>query len=350
MIPHEADVDRAVDKCLAAPCLEQARAGALDPAISKAIVKVAPYLAMACGDKLVLCWVGLDAEGAEYRHEVSRFVSEGQVGKDIIFAVAGEHIEALDGGSVKISYTLSSMSLPSSADSLLLQLNVGDPRSQLLPVVVNGAVGGTLDPDRVVEGVCVAIRPYARMAAGDRIVLSWKGVTAQTTFSDRLNIETFAVGQTLSFWVRPEFIAPSLGSAVTISYRVEQCGQLPRDSEPAQLSIGRLVRGPLLAPVVLEADEGWLDLPDSIDGVTVVIDNARTEEGELVYLKCNGTHFSHRDEREISRGMAGEPLVFIVPYRFWREHQDTTVRVFYSVERLDGVSQESEVMLVQVHS
>jgi hypothetical protein len=137
---------------------------------------------------------------------------------------------------------------------------------------------------------------------------------------------------------------------VVIRYCVEQRGQAPFYSEPAQLSIGPMVRAPLLAPVVLEADEGWLDLQDSIDGVTIVIDDAQTEEGELVYLKCDGVNFSHRDEREILREMAGEPLVFIVPYRFWREHQGSSVRISYSVERLDDVSQLSEAMLVQVQA
>ncbi|MNY49484.1 hypothetical protein D3C86_1849150 [compost metagenome] len=81
-----------------------------------------------------------------------------------------------------------------------------------------------------------------------------------------------------------------------------------------------------------------------------MIDGAGAEEGELVYLKCDGDYFNHRDDREITREMAGEPLVFVVPYRFWREHRDTTIRVAYTVERLDDVSQESEEVLVQVHS
>jgi hypothetical protein len=115
-----------------------------------------------------------------------------------------------------------------------------------------------------------------------------------------------------------------------------------------RLLIGPLQRGPLLAPEVLEAEEGRLDLQDAMDGVTVVVNDAQAEEGELVYLKCDGDYFNHRDDREITREMAGQPLVFIVPYRFWREHRDLTVRVSYSVERLDDVSQESEVTLVQV--
>jgi hypothetical protein len=331
-----------------APRLVQAEGGVLDPACRKAVVKVLPYPGMANGDRLVLFWSGLDAEGQLYWHEDSRFVSEGQLGNEVVFIVGSEHIAALDGGSLEVSYSITSRSLPGSMLSLPLQLGVGDARSVLLPVVVNDAVGAALDPERVPEGARVTIRPYARMAAGDRVVLFWEGPTPETSFNDRLMIESFSMGYELSFWVKPEFIEPALGSSVKISYCIEQHGQAPLFSEPTPLSIGPLQRLPLSPPVVLEAEEGWLDLQDSIDGVTVVIDDARTEAGELVYLKCDGVNFSHRDDRDISREMAGEPLVFIVPYRFWREHQGSTVRVSYSVERLDDVSQLSDVVLVQV--
>ncbi|WP_223485150.1 hypothetical protein [Pseudomonas sp. A-RE-19] len=350
MTTYKADYLSVLEQCMAAPQLDQADNATLDPADNKAIITVAPYPDMACGDKLVMYWSGIDAQGALYRHEVSRFVSEAQVGRAMVFCVGGAHIAALDGGSLEVYYALYSALLCEPVESRRLYLNVGDVRPALLPLVVDDAVGGTLDPDRVAEGVRITIKPYARMAVGDRVLLSWTGVTPQASFDDTLKVEFFAVGGELSFWVDPDCIAPNLGAAVTVSYCVERKGQASRFSEPVQLLIGPLERGPLLPPTVLEADEGWLDLQDAIDGVTVVIDNAQAEEGELVYLKCDGEHFNHRDDREISREMAGQPLVFIVPYRFWREHRDLTVRVAYSVERLDDVSQQSEATLVQVQS
>ncbi|KAA0967821.1 hypothetical protein [Pseudomonas sp. ANT_H12B] len=348
MTTHEAHTQNFVEQ--SRPVLEPAENAVLDPSERKAIIKLAPYPGMACGDKLLLSWIGLDVEGLAYKHEVTRFISEGQVDKEIVFTVASAHIAALDGGSLEVYYTLTSARLPAPVKSRHLQLDVGDARPDLLPAIANDAVGATLDPERVIEGALVTIRPYARMAPGDRVLLSWAGVTPQASFNDTLEVESFSVGGELSFWVSPDCIAPNLGSTVTISYCVVQEGEAPRYSQATQLLIGALVRGPLLPPVVLEADEGWLDLQEAIDGVTIVINDAQAEEGELVYLKCDGINFNHRDDREISREMAGEPLVFIVPYRFWRGHQDLTVRVSYSVERLDDVSQKSEVTLVQVQS
>jgi hypothetical protein len=348
MNTHEADTQTAVSQSM--PGLDQAQNGMLDPSDRKAIITVGPYPGMACGDKLLLSWVGLDVEGIAYTHEISRFVSEGQVAKEIVFTVAASHIAALDGGSLEVFYTLQSAQLPEPVQSRRLQLDVGDASPDLLPAMVNDAVGGTLDPERVLEGALVTIKPYARMAIGDRVLLSWAGVTPEASLDDALIVESFAVGAQLSLWISPDCIAPNLGSTVTVSYCVVQDGQTPRYSEPARLLIGPLQRGSLLAPEVLEAEEGRLDLQDAMDGVTVVVNDAQAEEGELVYLKCDGEYFNHRDDREITREMAGQPLVFIVPYRFWREHRDLTVRVSYSVERLDDVSQKSEVTLVQVQS
>ncbi|KII35123.1 hypothetical protein NL64_05525 [Pseudomonas fluorescens] len=332
------------------PVVDQAENAMLDPSDRKAVIKVEPYAGMTCGDKLRLSWVGLDVEGLVYRHEATRFISEAQVGMAMVFTVSAVHIAALDGGSLEIYYTLVSAGRPEPVHSPRLQLSVGDIKQDLLPVIANDAVGGTLDPERVSEGTLVSIRPYSRMVAGDRVLLAWAGSTPEASFNDTLKIEPFAVGSELSFWVPPDCIAPNLGATVALSYCVYHEGQPPRYSEPTQLVIGTLTREPLIPPIVLEADEGWLDLQDAMDGVTVVIEDAQTEEGELVYLKCDGEYFSHRDDRDISRDMAGQPLVFIVPYRFWREHRDLPVRVSYSVERLDDVSQLSDVTVVQVRS
>jgi hypothetical protein len=347
MTTHETSIPL---RLLPPPLLEPTENAVLDPSARRAVIRISHYPGMLCGDKLLLSWEGLDAEGRVYKHQVTRFVSEEQVGYDIVFVVPAAHIAALDGGSLEVFYTLQSVLRADAAHSSRLQLDVGDVSPDLLPAIVVDAVGGTIDPVRVREGTLVTIRPYARMAEGDRILLAWAGISSQASFNDTLKVESFAVGRELSFWINPEFIVPNLGASVALSYCVQQAGQAPRYSELVQLLIGPLSRQPLLPPLILEADEGRLDLQDAMDGITVVINGARVEEGELVYLKCDGDYFNHRDDREVTRDMVGEPLVFIVPYRFWREHRDTTIRVAYSIERLDDVSQESAVALMQVHS
>ncbi|WP_404822651.1 hypothetical protein [Pseudomonas botevensis] len=333
---------------LEAPRLDSVDGAVLDPALSRGIVRVAPYPGMACGDKLILRWDGLDLEGYAYQHEIVRFVSEGQVGKEVVFVVKGMHIAALDGGSLDVYWTLISAALAEPLSSARLQLSVGDSALRLLAPHVEESAGEVLDPDRVSHGVSVTLQPYARMTAGDRILLSWQGATTATEYSDALLVESFSVGETLSFWVAPETVTAHIGDKVTVRYRVLQASGATRDSEPTRIVFAALNRGVLDAPDVLEAEDGVLVVEDSIDGITVVLGNVQVQEGELVYLKCDGELFNHRDDREITRDMAGQPLVFIVPHRFWREHAGLTVRVAYSVEHLDDASQESAVTEVRV--
>jgi len=335
---------------LAAPMLEVLEGGMLDPSLSNAVVRIAPYPDMMCGDKLVLSWDGLDAEGLPYRYETSRSVSQGQVGRETVFVVKGVHVAALERGSLQVYWTLHSVALPGPVSSHRLQLDVGDPQSELLAPLIEDTVGGTLDPARVPQGTSVTVRPYARMAVGDRITLSWQGATPGLVITDVVTAEPFAVGQALSFWIGADSIAPYSMQEVSVSYRVESTDTQVRRSANSLILIAPLIRGDLAAPQVLEAQDGELEAADAVDGVTVVIANAQAEEGELVYLKCDGEYFSHRDDRDISRETAGQPLVFIVPYRFWREHRETVVQVSYSVERLDEVSQASGVTHIRVRA
>lgn len=341
---------RVSNELLPAATLDSLKGGTLDPSLGTVVVRIAPYANMACGDQLSLNWEGLDIEGFAYQHEMVRYVSEAQVGKDVVFVIKRMHIAALDGGSLEVYWKLLSAGSSVPAFSVRMQLSVGDTRPQLLAPIIEGAIGGTLDPARVKEGTLVVLQPYARMAVGDRVTMMWGADESPATFSDSLKVEDFAVADVLSFWIDGAHIAAHLAGEVVVRYQVEQAGGAVRESELARIAITAFFQGELDAPDVLEAEDGVLLNDDSIDGVTIVIGNARTQEGELVYLKCDGDLFNHRDDREITRETAGKPLIFIVPHRFWREHHGTTVRVAYTVERLDDVSQESAVTQIRVEA
>ncbi|WP_248741793.1 MULTISPECIES: hypothetical protein [unclassified Pseudomonas] len=335
---------------LPAASLEAVDGRVLDPSLSRVVIRIAPYPDMACGDRVVLNWHGLDIEGLPYRHEFARSISEAQLGRDIVFVIGSSHIAALDGGSLEVFWTLSSMKWLVPVSSVRTRLNVGDVLYSLLPPTVDDAVGGHLDPARVNEGTTVTLQPYAGMSVGDRVELFWQGAAEHASFRDSLIVESYAVGAPLVLGVDPRFIVPHPGSEVLVRYVIEQKTGALRESGSRDIIIAPLVRGVLAAPQVLEAREGALDVRETIDGVSIVISNAQVEVGELVYLRCDGEHYFHRDDREITSGMEIEPLVFIVPYRFWREHVGTAVRVSYSVERLDDVSQVSDVALLNVQT
>ncbi|HWH86209.1 MAG TPA: hypothetical protein VNV36_05470 [Pseudomonas sp.] len=335
---------------LAAPTIDGLEGRVLEPALTRAVVRIAPYANMTCGDQLVLYWEGLDIEGFAYQYEQVRFISQSQVGQEVIFAIKGMHVAALDGGSLQVFWTLQSALAPSPVESFRLQLTVGDVRTELLPPQIESSVNGALDPSRVAEGTLVTLQPYARMSAGDRVMLSWRGNTSPETFNDLLKVEAYAVAQSLSFWVPGNCIEAHRGGEVIVEYRVEQPCGASRASEPAKVFIGPTVRAQLAAPDVVEADEDVLSVRDSVNGVSILIEGAHVQEDELIYLKCDGEFFSHRDDLEVTRDTAGQPVSFVVPHRFWREHHGTTVEVAYTIERLDDVSQHSAVRRISVEA
>lgn len=335
---------------LPAVTLDSVAGRVLDPSLGRVVVRIAPYPAMACGDRLLLSWEGLDIEGFAYQHEMVRYVTEAQVGKDVVFVIKGLHVAALDGGSLEVYWTRASAGSSETMTSARLQLSVGDTRPQLLAPIIEGVISGTLDPARVPEGTLVVMQPYARMAAGDRVTLLWGTDELPVFFRDSLKVEAFAVADVLSFWLDGAHIAGHDGEHLVVRYRIEDASGAIRESEVTRVLLGPFVRGELGAPDVLEAPDGVLSTEDSLDGVTIVIGNARTQEGELVYLKCDGELFNHRDDREITHETAGKPLIFIVPHRFWREHHGTTVRVAYTVERLDDISEQSAETAVRVEA
>ena len=329
------------------PVLAAARDGVINPAWRNTVVTVKPYPMMTCGDEVLLRWHGLNNDGEPYRHEVAGFVTERQVGRDVVFVVREPHIAELDGGSLEISYQVTGKRLPATLVSEHLQLEIGDASPQLLPAIANDAVGGSLDPNRVPEGTWVSIRPYARMAVGDRVILT-ASKDFKALWRDVLDIEAHAVGREVSLWIDHSLIAPHVGHDLALAYVVRR-GHSVRRAEPLSLYIGPLQRPALKALQIREMNDGWLEVGDLREGVTIVIDGAGLEAGELVWLQCNGSS-AYVLEREITEATAGKPVVFVMPASYWQDQRGRSVNVFYQVERLDDVSQRSEWVTVRVRS
>ncbi|SIR89706.1 hypothetical protein [Pseudomonas sp. A214] len=332
---------------LPAPFLAAATAGVINPAWRKVVITVKPYPMMTCGDEVLLFWHGLNSDAEPYRHEVRRFITERHVGRDVVFVVREPHITELDGGSLEISYQVTSKRLPATLVSQPLQLDIGDVSLQLPAAVANDAVGGSLDPARVPEGTCVTIKPYSRMAVGDRLILIASN-DSRAVWRDVLDIEAHAVGREVAFWIDHSLIAPHEGQSLSLTYVVRR-GHSVRRAEPMSLHLGPLRRPALKAPRIAGLNAGGLDVDGLQEGVSVVIDDAGLEAGELVWLQCNGS-YAHVAEREITAATAGQALTFVVPAAFWQDQRGRSVHLFYQVERLDDVSQHSEWVTVQVRS
>lgn len=334
-------------KKLQAPLLAAAKGGVINPAWRKVAITLKPYPMMTCGDEVLLFWHGLNSDGEPYRHEIRRSITERQVDRDVIFVVREPHIAELDSGSLEISYRVTGKRLPAPMHSEPLQLVIGDVPPQLLPVIADDAVGGSLDPKRVPDGTSVSIRPYSRMAVGDRLILIGSR-DSKALWRDVLDIEAHAVGREVSFWLEHAQIAPHLGHRLDLTYVVRR-GHSVRRAESLSLHIGALVRTPLKAPRISGLKGGALDIDEQEKGVTLIIDNAGFEIGELVWLQCDGS-YAYVSEREIVQANVGQPITFLVPADYWASQRGRSVRVRYQIERLDDVSQHFAGVEVHVRS
>ncbi|WP_238964379.1 hypothetical protein [Pseudomonas sp. AF32] len=334
-------------KTLRAPLLTAARGGVIDPAWSKVVINIKPYPMMTCGDEVMLFWHGLNSDGEPYRYEVRRYVTERQVDRDVTFVVRAPHIVELDSGSLEISYRVTGRRLPALMDSEPLQLVIGDAPLQLLPAIARDAVGGSLDPGRVPDGTCVAIRPYPRMAVGDRLILIGSR-DGRALWRDVLEIEAHAVGREVSFWLDASQLTPHLGHQLDLAYIVRR-GHAVRRAETLSLHIGALVRPALKGPRLQGVSDGELEVDALREGVTVTIEASDFEVGEWIWLQCDG-NYSHVEEREIVEAMVGQPIIFTVPAAYWHGQLGRSVRIRYQVERLDDVSQQFPGVLVAVRS
>ncbi|MBT2340775.1 hypothetical protein J7E36_16635 [Pseudomonas fluorescens] len=319
----------------------------INPAWRKVVITLRAYPLMTCGDEVLLCWHGLNSDAEPYRHEVRGFVTERQVGRHVVFVVREPHIAELDGGSLEVSCRVTGRRLPTTLVSEPLQLEIGDASPQLLPVVADDAVGGALDPGRVPEGTRMTVRPYSRMAVGDRLILI-ASRDDKPLWRDMLEIEAHAVGGEVSFWLDHSQFAGHVGHELALTYVVRR-GHSVRRAEALALHIGPLVRPALELPRIEALNDGLLEVDDFSKGVTVVIYGAGLEPGELIWLQCNGSH-AYVDEREITEATAGQPVTFVVPAAFWQVQRGRSVQLFYQIERLDDVSQRSGEVTVQVRS
>ncbi|MFD7561290.1 hypothetical protein ACFV9E_43285 [Streptomyces sp. NPDC059835] len=105
---------------------------------------------------------------------------------------------------------------------------------QLPAPAILDAQGDVLDPESLpTDGVTVQIPPYAAMAVGDVISLSWGGTAVTHTVPDNAD-----EGQPIAIQVPADLIAPAgNGDAIQIHYKVERSAGDSMTSEAVDLAL-----------------------------------------------------------------------------------------------------------------
>jgi len=206
------------------------------------------------------------------------------------------------------------------------------------------------DDDLMVE---VYAERSGELLVGDVVALKWVGTTAQG-----LPITVEPEEQTVSrVPSRLDFIIPNadvkelgLGRAVA-SYTVSRAGS-PIGVSKRSFATFLGVEQRLPKPEVSDAVGDTLD--PALATTTVIIPGDALEAGDTVYLTwlgtlANGTPLLKEDQRGVSGGGAGQPMLFEIDGAFIAPLDGGRVRVYYRLHKdSSGTELESDHLLLQV--
>ncbi|MDF4003997.1 hypothetical protein P3W33_11405 [Luteibacter sp. PPL552] len=324
---------------LPAPRVVEAVGATIDPAwvASGAHVEVVDNDLIVNGAKVTYTMTGTNAAGAIVFDEDDRVVSEGTP-RPLTFVTPAEKMRALAGRAATFGYAVEIYDdvagrhlRQAGQPSRLLRTRLtsptrtytvlGDVSPTLRAPELPQARGTTIDPDDVdgALGVEVTI-PEPSLAAGDRILLTWRG-SVSGVFNDEVTLREpsarFFVG-------KAAHLVPNLTGTVTLSYTRIRNGAVERSAE-AVYTVGTGV-GRLPSPDVPEASGGALSPAAAKDGITVSVPaTVDFMQGDLVTAQF-GSYTSTAQP-------GGPSLAFAIPAAEIAPYLGQSVVVTYTVFR-----------------
>ncbi|CAH0320753.1 hypothetical protein [Pseudomonas brassicacearum] len=245
---------------LAAPVAVDAFARTLDPQLPSTRIEIPWDEAMEAGNVIRLVWKGNKASGEAYAPELAiHTISETEAAEasPIFISVDGEHLRAIDKGTLVLSYWLRSGEVEGTIvehESLhAVALSIAWPNAVLAEPDVVGESDGVLDPADFVAGTQLIVRQYEGQAAGDAVHILWWG-SINGRYQDVITLDASNEKADVSFNIPVSQIAANRGGTVKVMYWVERATG-PAASAALEMSIW--VKG---APTVD-------DIRDDIDSI-----------------------------------------------------------------------------------
>ncbi|VVE45544.1 hypothetical protein PIN31009_04348 [Pandoraea iniqua] len=311
------------------PEVDEAEGDVLDPAplpAAGATVRVAPYAGMTAGDAITIRF-GVGSGGGE--HTDTFDVSQNMVGQDVTMRVPKTKVEFHLGSTVIVNYTVHRLD-GREEDSENRELQVRSELKWPAPVV-DEAEGDYLDPELAVFGVTTRVRGYAGMLRDDRVVLHWGNPGDDGYYVDSITLST---ARDYQFQLLAADVAPWIGRTVPIHYEVER-GAQRFVSETLLLRIGTGSSTDLIAPEVLEAEAGVLDLSTLTTHATAsipVYDGMRS--GDYIHLTWGGGPGSGGAEWfiDVTGNQVGKPITRHIPMDNLTSFDGKDVVLAYTVD------------------
>lgn len=326
--------------------LEATADGELDPAAvpNGATVEIEPWPGYGVGDLVRLRWNGWTPGGDLIPHADIYEITPGNITDPVQFDVPYSKIGPIAGGRVEVHYIVESGNSQRTSKTLALTvLGV----ASLEPPIVEGEVGGALDPALVPDGSKVTIPAWPGMVPGDVVNWFWLGLSEGGQATGEVIVE--AIGDIVVTVPRGVIEANADGGdTVNVLYRVTRAAGGEETSLPKSFVV-LPISALLPAPIVEEQIDGVLDPNHTLDDATVRVDPyegmARNDIVTVWFAK--GTVGEATRRVQISDGLVGQPLYLYVPHESVEQLDGLTITVNYTVE-VAGVETRSEDLTLEV--
>ncbi|MFW6753391.1 Ig-like domain-containing protein, partial [Pseudomonas glycinae] len=291
-------------KRLAAPKVESEVGGALNPDLPNVIVRI-PYDPLITPDNAIeIHWSIALADGTVFEPEldwISPTQQEADDPEGFIVPISGpKYLKPGEGGTLVVSYDVLSegendeiVRRPSPPAS---QLNIGEPRLELVPAILLGEKDGTFEPEDLPNGISKVTCPNpVNNPTLPKDVVHWQLYDAQDKllFKDDKTLNSMSAGKDVTFLLDAAFVQQHFeahrGEQLRVRYHIDRNATgKPSYSNPLEFSVG--VKLDLKPPKIKEApDDTRLDPIDARDTLTVVVDFEDIKLQDKIIATWTGT-------------------------------------------------------------
>ncbi|NWB89452.1 hypothetical protein [Pseudomonas gingeri] len=280
---------------LAAPIAKDAIAGTLDPALPSTLIEIPWDESMTKGQVIDLKWLGTRGPQIYLPTLPPRLISDGEERdkESLYISVDGEHLRAIDGGTLELFYLLlrdtEAREVVSRQSLHADLLNIGEPVAELPPPVVEREQGGVLDPADVPNGTRLIVRQYTDQIRGDEVHYVWNGSRTGIKI-DSAPVTEINENSDIPFSIHFDLVKNNEGGTVKASYWVTRVTGRISPSEVLPMYIGTPMD--LAAPSVKQATgvspNQQLNPVAAKDDLTVVIPNYGIQPGDQVRVTWAG--------------------------------------------------------------
>jgi hypothetical protein len=209
------------------------------------------YIGQTAGDRLLLFWAGVAADGTPLTYSREYTVLAGGEAGEVRFEVPRANLESLGGGTLQLSYQIIKVG-GGIQNSPVTSYSVTAVALVLPAPVIVEASDNTLDPLKALEGAKFRVT-YPDMQTSDIIKPIWNKIAS---------IIPWRKGEadgTVESTVPATMIGAVIGKTIDISYQVERDGRT-YFSDTFNLTVGLIPADKLTTPQITQATGGSLDI------------------------------------------------------------------------------------------